>query len=1091
MAGKTKKKATDLARRAGPADARASTDDSAARESIVNKLDVCMLVEAAAGTGKTKGMVDRMVALIAEGVCGPEQIAAVTFTRKAAAELRSRFEAAVEEAVRREAGVRRERLARAREGAGCGFIGTIHSFCARILRERPVEAGVEIGFRELEDAEDMALREEAWTEFLAHVYDAGSRAVGELDELGVELGSLRAAFRTFSDYPDVEDWPAEAASPLDVSGAAEALRGYLAEVEGLLSGLPENPGNDGLIPAMRQVHRMAGHSDLGSVAELMEVMEVFLKEPKIVRKEWPGGKAQAEEELDRWTTFARSVARPFADAVRERRYAVAMKALAEARSFYDRLRRERGALSYQDLLMKAAALLRDEPEVRRYFADRFRRILVDEFQDTDPLQAEVILLLAADDPRERDWRRARPRPGAFFAVGDPKQSIYRFRRADISTYMRVARIVEESGGLIVRLSKSFRASGALVSWVNGVFRGQFPDDASEIAPAYVELISAGGARKDAAAVKVIRIPEEYGDKLSAAEYEARVIAGAIREGIASGRSPGEFMIVTFYGRQLGVYARALESLGIPHRVTGGTALNDVEELGLLYLCLEAANAPEDGVALVAALRSAAFGVSDEQLWEFSRAGGRFSLLEPLPGGLRPETAAAFERAFSALKRCARILSEMPPAAASRVAAEELGLLERAASGPGGDFRAGSLLKAIELLRASGASGPAEAVEYLRRLVTASEDADRHDGEPALGEGTDVVRVMNLHKAKGLEADVVFLADASGESSHGVSFHVDRSGEKVLGYLALYGERRGQARAPLLACPHGWEELAAREQSFLDAERVRLFYVAATRARSELVIVQREKGNHFNPWRFFEGHLQGCQELMALPEEEGPSDGERPSTSARPEAPVSEREAEAVCAEAASAAEAIRARWLAAVAPSYEVRAAKAVFVGPPRSAEDERVLEFAEAVHRLLELAAREGQVDLRKEADRLGLRGAEAEEAVECAGAVVRSELWKRSRRAARRLVEAPFAIERAEAAPAGVVRGRLDLAFLEDDGWVVVDYKTDRVTREGALRAAGKYMPQVRLYAEALARQVREPVKEIGLYFARAGVYLSELVG
>ena len=127
------------------------------------------------------------------------------------------------------------------------------------------------------------------------------------------------------------------------------------------------------------------------------------------------------------------------------------------------------------------------PHVRRYFADRFTHLLVDEFQDTDPIQAEVLLLLTADDPGEKDWRRCRPRPGSLIVVGDPKQSIYRFRRADIVTYGQVKEIIRSNGGLVVELSTNFRSARPILDWVNAVFSPQFPPAANEFSPAYVAL----------------------------------------------------------------------------------------------------------------------------------------------------------------------------------------------------------------------------------------------------------------------------------------------------------------------------------------------------------------------------------------------------------------------------------------------------------------------------------------------------------------------------------------------------------------------------------------------------------------------------
>src|SRR5271157_6048785 len=157
---------------------------------------------------------------------------------------------------------------------------------------------------------------------------------------------------------------------------------------------------------------------------------------------------------------------------REWSYRPILRVMTDARVIYDTMRSQKRQLSYGDLLMKAAQLLRDKPHVRRYFQDRFSHLLVDEFQDTDPIQAEVMLLLTASDIGETDWRKVVPRPGSLFVVGDPKQSIYRFRRADIVTYNDVKDIIQRGkpeDGIVLELSSNFRATGSIISWVNEVF----------------------------------------------------------------------------------------------------------------------------------------------------------------------------------------------------------------------------------------------------------------------------------------------------------------------------------------------------------------------------------------------------------------------------------------------------------------------------------------------------------------------------------------------------------------------------------------------------------------------------------------------
>ena len=179
---------------------------------------------------------------------------------------------------------------------------------------------------------------------------------------------------------------------------------------------------------------------------------------------------------------------PYVEAIRAVRYHTILNVLRPAVVVYDRLRHAAGGLNFQDLLLIAAKMLREYPAIRRYFRNRFTHLLVDEFQDTDPVQAEVMLLLTADDPDETEWRRCTPASGSLFVVGDPKQSIYRFRRADIVTYSEVKRIILATGGLVVSLSANFRSSASLVEWINDSFSRRFPAESTEIAPAHTPFL---------------------------------------------------------------------------------------------------------------------------------------------------------------------------------------------------------------------------------------------------------------------------------------------------------------------------------------------------------------------------------------------------------------------------------------------------------------------------------------------------------------------------------------------------------------------------------------------------------------------------
>ncbi|HEV3021348.1 MAG TPA: UvrD-helicase domain-containing protein, partial [Pirellulales bacterium] len=876
------------------AERRCEPPDQPCREQIASDLDRTLLVEAAAGTGKTTCLVARMVGLLREGKCRIETLAAVTYTRKAAAELRTRFQLVLETAAVQSPDKHRERRVEALKHVERCFIGTIHSFCARLLHERPVEAGVDPGFVELDQTVDDQLRRQAWREHVAalvatddpllpelerlglKVSPATRRAssvVSELEELGLEPAELGPAFLQLAEYLDVDDWPAQASPLPDLKPCSEKLTAYAAHMRALSPQLTD-PGNDKLMPKYDLIGRMVASLDLSAPAQLMEALEQFkiLDRKNVVQRQWLG-KGQALAELERFNDFTRQYAEPLLLAWREHRYEPVVRAILPARDIYERLRRECNGLNFQDLLLLSAHLLRDKPEVRRYFRQRFSHLLVDEFQDTDPIQAEVMLLLTADDCRERDWQACRPRPGSLFVVGDPKQSIYRFRRADMLTYGKVRSIITAAGGQVVPLTANFRSVSPLIEWVNACFREIFPPAANDFGPNHQALdVGRDDCNHDQASIQRLLVPADLKTYALAAEYEADLIARTIRRpvderwpvrrtekerdrGWPEHAQPGDFLIVARTRARLTIYARKLQAVGLPHSVTGGGALNEVPELELLHVCLSAVAKSDDAIALVAVLRSELFGVADTVLYDFQRAGGQFSYHVEVPADLDADSADVLRDAFERLRAYARWLRRLPAAAAIERIAADLGLIARARAAEEGDVRAGSLLKAIELLRAvDGQFTAGNLVEALGRLVEAD---DVHDGLSVRSPVESPVRVMNLHQCKGLEAPFMFLVDPSGETEHDVEVHIDRSAGRSRDFLPIYGPRRSEyGPRQVLAQPPGWRELAAKERMFLDAETNRLLYVAATRAGVKLVVSQREgNGNRRNPWGPFDVHLQ--------------------------------------------------------------------------------------------------------------------------------------------------------------------------------------------------------------------------------------------
>ncbi len=1098
--------------------------DQDKRDLIANGLDRCVLVEAAAGTGKTTSMIERMTALIRTGKCKDvDKMAAVTFTRKAAAELKSKFRIKLEAEAREAGGEERQRLERALADIDRCFIGTIHSFCARLLRERPVEAGIDLSFKEIDEAEDTRVRKEAWNEFVAQVLaDDKEGVLDSLSRAGLSIRQLEHSFNKFADFPDVSEWPVKLEQEKTTIPArtVNLIQEYAEYMRGVRDRLPDECGSDDLIPLYKRIPRVVSHyPDLSDPSQCLDVMQNFMKKAKPTKIYWEKGgfsKEQKDNEEERWLRFQKEVAVPVIHGIQESRYGPAMEVLLKAKDIYDRLRLERGQLNFQDLLMYAAKLLCDKPHIRRYFARRFTHLLVDEFQDTDPVQAEVMLLLTASDPEESDWQRCIPRPGSLFVVGDPKQSIYRFRRADIKTYNQVKGIISRAGGEVVRLSANFRATGRLIQWVNDVFQPgepagddkgavlRFPEQSSEFSPDYVPLQQ---GREEAAAgqlcgVYKLTIPSECSNKEMIQAYEPDRIARTIRHALDTGMrvprsqreieqgaspeaGPSDFMILTRKRQSLHVFAEKIEEYGIPCQVTGSSSLNQVEELRLLHLLLHALLHPEDPVALVAALRSELFGVSDQALYEYKKKGGAFSYRAAVPKGLQKRHAHEFDDAYSRFVKYSQWFRSMPAAAAIEKTAEDIGLMALAGSRDRGEVIAGGMAKAIELLRSARAGmwSASQLVDYLGALV---EEEEKYDGISVRSEQRAAVRVMNLHKAKGLEAPVVFLADPYGESRHDVEIHVDRSGHSVKGYLPI-AVKAGFGRPDYLALPPDWNNHEKLEREFLAAEDLRQRYVAATRAGAALVITQREKRDNENPWKYFKEHLAEAPEMPEPGEVQAPGVKEEEITAEevdRAYKDISDRRERAM--EPFCHTMSAREYALSVQEQGTSVRVESSG--GQAAAGEQEQGehgVEWGSVIHALLEVAMQDPKAELHEVAkaalEEHGMDASPAGDAVDMCKSVIKSRLWERARNSSHILTEVPFQVMVDHGRENILVRGVIDLVFREEQGWVLVDYKTDRLEGRGPEAVAKTYAPQVKFYRQAFEQITGEKVKECGIYFVR----------
>ena len=816
---------------------RRAPPDQSERDRIREDLDRTLLVEAGAGSGKTTSLVDRMVALVRSGACAVEQIAAVTFTRKAAAELRQRFQVRLEEvlAERPPSDPARERLADAIRDLDRAFLGTIHAFCAKLLRERPIEAGLDPGFREVQETEAARMKRAFWLDFLERLGTDGDPDLEELGRVGIEPERLQPLFDELVENPDVDFGfqPVPPPAEEEVREVRARFEELLDRAERRMRGRKPRGGWDAFGRRIRTLLYWRRALDWDEPAHFFDALaRVHGKRGKLVQYKWGdtgAEKAEAKRLGQAFERFAAVGGR--ADRVLRswwaHRYPVAIRVADRAARAFARQRRDRGEVNFQDLLVLTAALLRDEPGARRDLGGRYRRILVDEFQDTDPLQAEILFLLASDPEAGNDWRRVAPRPGALFVVGDPKQSIYRFRRADIALYEFVKKRFRAFGDVLL-LEANFRSLGAIESLVEGVFdredrfaRGD-TDRQAAFAPLLVQPREGRGEGDAPGLVAVYPVLGRTQDE--AAHDDAERVAAEIARRVAAGeRGPGDFMVLTRTRKHLARYARALEDRNLPVAVSGA-GVGFEEELGALLLLFRCLADPAHEVRVLGVLSGPLFGITLDRLVAHRDAGSRFGINRPPTGD--GEVAEALGVLHGWWRRARREPADLT---AERLVAET-GLFALAAAGTLGELRAGALVYLLDAVRGRALAGDtsiAGAVDALESAL-AWEDAEA----PLVPERPNCVRVMNLHRAKGLEAKVVFLAAPFPEPNWPPDKRVARDEKGVARGTVPIVVRRGWKRE-VIAQPPTWEEDQRIEGDFEAAERVRLLYVAATRARDEL------------------------------------------------------------------------------------------------------------------------------------------------------------------------------------------------------------------------------------------------------------------
>ena len=1075
--------------------------DNRDRRRIRDSLDETLFVEAGAGTGKTTSLVDRVTRLVSSGRTTLDRVAVITFTEAAASELSDRIRERLEDATSNPSlpAEERENCRQGLADLDRASIQTLHSFAGSILRERPLEAGLPPVFDTLDAIASDLHFEEAWTAWVDWALDAPELAesLSLAFSLGLSTSRLRDVALKFHDNYDLLG-PASFGDVLRVApSAAAAMVGQSDELRRLCGYSKLGQGDalyDHVQGLLRSLSRL-GTLEPGSFTAYRLLQRIPIRQTNGRQPDWDRDPHTGENACKRLKELLAGLnATVVEELERVRQYALVpiLRSLRRFALDYAVTRKSMGVAGFHDLLVWARDLLRDNIEVRDHFRQRFTHLLIDEAQDTDPIQAEIAMFLAEDatEPappggRPVSWQGVTPQPGKLFVVGDPKQSIYRFRRADVG---QMSRLRQRMGGETVRLVQNFRSQRPILACVNRIFDAWMAEGPGQ--PEYVPVAPRWEATTDHPAG-----PRAWalggvleGNMGAVRREEARRIAGLLQHMVAnqwqvldteateaSGQEQyrpakhSDICLLMPVRTGLRTLELALDDAGIPYRLEGASLIFGTQEVRDLINCLKAMDDPADQVATVAALRSPAFACTDVELWQFSEAGGKFDCLSDFETIEGPVA-----QALGSLHRFHKDRLWGSVAGLTDRFIRERRLLESAVDHPRTREQWRRYRFIVEQARAFAEAGGDSLRGFLDWVERQAAEGARVTETPVPEADEEAVRVMTVHAAKGLEFPIVLLTALNSNrraSREAVLF--DRESQSV---EVSVGSGTQRLHTP------GYADQSEREEGLADEEYVRLLYVATTRARDHLVLsLYRGQRDRSSGAARIAGLLDTAGDLWeAAPEI-------YPVAPPAPGAPASGL-------ETAGDFLVEREEWKRRREEALQAqgRPASVAATTLARIEKEERETEEepwkrgrgGTSVGRALHAVLQTINLDTGDGIEETSRAQAAAEGI---------PQRWDALARLARRAVENPV-VRRAVASarlwrevPAavplgdGAVEGFIDLLFEEDGELVVVDYKTDDVDPDETAEAVERYRLQAGAYALVAQRATGKTVKEVIFLFLR----------
>jgi len=1057
-------------------------------------LDRNFILEASAGTGKTHSILKRIETLLnsSEGAnLKMSELVAITFTEKAATELRNKVRHSLEQLMNSNTGKERKKFERWISEFEQAQISTIHSFSASLLRKRPIEAGVSPGFGVLDETESGFLFEKTWEKWL----EAKLREESEQDnKLGL-FGQLRMAeikpedikelalelYNNRDLYEENKNALTNIKEPIDFKEAKKTFQLLYKRVKELAP-----------IPRLNR-----------GFEQLNNLLELFKSAPEKVWLTFSSNDLKKEE---KWksspegTEIKNQLIKVF-EKIRVQHLAKLIGYIDDFFRLLEEEKRKAEVLDFQDLLLKAVQLVRENQEAREFFKRKFKYILVDEFQDTDPLQVELIFLLCEKEGEfAKNWQKVNLVPGKLFIVGDPKQSIYRFRRADLEIYEQAKNLLlnSSSAGKGI-LKENHRSHPGILEWVNLAFREQFQPEPG-IQPEYQPLVSANQdsalslkppLTKPVIILELEGDEEEKVDAKTTREIEAQAVCDFIEwavervkvrdkinqpdtERVAQYK---DFAILYPAHEQAEFIINELKAREIPFQTdTGGDFLSKDEILGLISIFKVISN-PMDEVSLISALRSIFLAVSDIELFNYKRANFSWNWLEASPD---EKSFPALSSAFIFLKELyqAKDKSSIPFLIDQIIEHSKIEKIRKL------DFRFNQILLNLERLKAFArqmeSSDAFSLYDWLLWLEGLSGEGLSWS-ELFVKEANNAVSLLTYHKSKGLEFPIVILTDLCHELNY------------TLPTLLKDWKQKKLALSLGKFYTLNFDEMKEKDKRHNQAERVRNLYVACTRAKQYLVIPDSRKiydtkssylGLLESGLPQGEGALLELEKIMEIKSAKNFKQEKTKTKNQEKELLIFAKQkakSTKLEQEKIAFAQAHREKWeqarktLELVAPSAEEADWQELEGGKAR----DLALEKGAIIHQVIEQAGTQNLETALCLAQRLAKEKGLEEELGEIENLI--KNFWQSQFKSiidkAQSFQEVPFLLE----AEGRLYRGRIDLIFREEQGLGLVDFKTDRISPEQIDKYSERYLKQMSIYQKALSRLKNEKLSQAIIYYLR----------